>query len=129
MFKSVLKFMILFIITSIFAAASASTAYIITKKVMNKNTAAPPSLSASDAEYVMAEAPDTPDITSFDFYLVKLDGNNLEVYAMHGNNLEFLYSTSIYAADLGEQDLKLLSDGVKLKDSSALTEFMENYTS
>lgn len=129
MFKSVLKFTTLFIITSIFAAAAASTAYIITKKVMNKNTTAPPEPPVSNAEYVMAEAPDKPDTAGFDFYLVKLDGNNLEVYAMHGNNLEFLYNTAIYAADLGEQDLKLLSDGVKLKDSSALTEFMENYTS
>lgn len=129
MFKSVLKFTTLFVITSIFAAASASTAYIITKNVMNKNSAAPEVSPNPDAEYVLAEATDTPDTAGFDFYLVKLDGNNLEVYATHGTNMEFLYNTAIYAADLGEQDIRLLSDGVKLKDATALTEFIENYTS
>ena len=128
MLKTTLKYTVLFIAIASFAAITASCAYIITKNLLAEKASVERNTVKVLPEYT-AQATSTPVPTSFDFYLVKLDGNNLDVYASQDNKLEFLYNTTIYAADLGQQDITLLSEGVKLKNSSELTEFIENYTS
>ena len=65
----------------------------------------------------------------FEYYTVRLEGEKICVYARKEGREEFLYSVDIYRADLSEGDMTLLEQGVRLDNSSALTAFMENYTS
>ena len=65
----------------------------------------------------------------FEHYTVRLEGEKICVYAQKADREEFLYSVDVYRPDLSEGDKTLLESGVILKSSSALTAFMENYTS
>lgn len=128
MFKSTIRFASLFVVCVLVAAAAASVAFIITENVLKKNSPKATEAAPADATYVMAETPkDTP--SEFEYYLVRLDGNNLNVYAFQGGEEQFLYNTTIYQANLSTEDIGLLTQGVELENASALTEFIENYTS
>lgn len=94
----------------------------------NQQNKSPKTDTPINADYVAAQTP-TPKAEEIDFYIVRLEGDNLNVYASNGENEEFLYNTTIYTNNLSAEDISLLSSGVTLKNSSQLTGFMEDYTS
>ena len=65
----------------------------------------------------------------FEYYVVRLEGDDLSIYVVHNENEEFLYTEKVYKNSLSAQDLALLEAGVKLNSSSELTGFLENFTS
>ncbi len=132
MLKSTIKFILVFVITAALAFGVASAAYLITRRIIEKNSVVTEdSVLTADTMDVAAESPiptKSPN-PEFDYYMVKLEGENLSVYASVDGNEEFLYNKQIYKANLTDNDIKLLTPGVKLKNASALTSFMEDYTS
>ncbi len=65
----------------------------------------------------------------FEYYIVRLEGNDLSVYVSHNGAEEFLYTERVYKNNLSSQDISTLEAGVKLNNSSELTGFIENFTS
>lgn len=130
MLKPLFRFLILFVVVALLSFAAATTSFIITKNVLmrNQQDGAPKTNAPINADYVAAQAP-APKAEEIEFYIVRLEGDNLNVYASNGENEEFLYNTTIYINNLSAEDMSLLSSGVTLKNSSQLTGFMEDYTS
>lgn len=132
MFKTAVKFTLVFVLTAALAAGAASVSYIITRNLIegDKNSKTQEKLSDADTVNVMAEE-SKPQIesTKLDYYIVRLEGEALGVYASFGGREEFLYNKDVYKANLSQSDIELLSSGVKLNSPSELTGFMENYTS
>ena len=104
-------------------------AYTVTRNMREDEYAA--QVSAAGArqsdENMVPQAEGTS--VDFEYYTVRLEGEKICVYAQKEDREEFLYSVDVYRPDLPEGDKTLLESGVTLKNSSALTAFMENYTS
>jgi hypothetical protein len=64
-----------------------------------------------------------------EYYLVRLQGDELEVYVAYSGKEEFLYNRAVYKNDLSDSDLRMLRNGVVLGSASELTAFIENFTS
>ncbi len=64
-----------------------------------------------------------------EYYTVRLENEKICVYALIEGKEEFLYSVDVYGPDLPQGDKLLLEGGVRLKNASELTAFMEDYTS
>lgn len=65
----------------------------------------------------------------FDYYVARLDGNIINIYISDGGHEEFLYGIDVYVKDIPYNDVKMLSEGVKLYSKQALTSFEEDFTS
>ena len=130
MLKPMFKFLLLFVITAILSVAAATTAFIITKNILSNNQQSNPSKTdpSLNTTYVAAKDP-TPEPSEVATYIVRLEGDSLNVYASNGENEEFLYNTTVYTSNLTPEDISLLSSGVTLSSPSQLTGFMEDYTS
>ncbi len=129
MLKSTFRFVLLFVITALVSAAAASSAYFITKNVLDEDTQALTSHTAEASRLQTAPTDKASDAMEFESYIVRLEDNSICVYALSNHTEEFLYSTDIYRPNLSAEDIRLLSSGVTLDTSSELTGFMENYTS
>lgn len=66
---------------------------------------------------------------AFEYYIVKLEGNTLNVYTCADNCEEFLYSEKIITENLTKADIEMLEMGNVLYTTAELTEFMENFVS
>ncbi len=133
MLKTVTKIILIFFGLAALAAVSATISYIITKNSMENRQVpeAPPqsvSTGVLSAE-VKAETEPLSETAKFDWYIVRLEGDILGVYAHYGNAEEFLYGETVYANNLSYEDRELLNRGVVLETSEALTGFIENFTS
>ncbi len=128
MLKSTFRYILLFSFAALVSAASASGAYIVTKNILNQDAA---NAASDTVEAVRAETPShkTVSTAEFESYIVRLEDNEICVYALSNKSEEFLYSTNIYRPNLSPEDIRMLSSGVTLDTSSELTGFMENYTS
>ena len=128
--KSVFRFASLLLAVTILSAAVSSVSFIVTKKLLDKTEA--PSQAESqrlpEASYA-AKSDFAQPSRKFDFYTVRLEGESLNIYASHNGDEEFLYNTEIFKSDLSAEDTLLLTSGVSLESSAALTEFIENFTS
>lgn len=129
--KSIVKFSVLFILVVCLSVGAASISFLVTKNILKKEASlSPKNVPAAAESTYHAEstgASDTPQ--KFDFYTVRLEGDNLNVYASHGKNEEFLYNAEICSSNLSSEDTLLLTSGVTLENSSRLTEFLEDFTS
>lgn len=133
------KFMLLFAVVCIAAAASGYLSYTVTVKMMNEKqrayevSAANEEKKAEKAEKAAEEsepaASNAPVVTNAEYYMVRLEGEALGVYACDSEKEEFLYNERIYTSDLSEQDYETLEKGVRLENIAALTGFLENFTS
>ena len=133
MLKTVFKFIFMFIITAIVAIVAAGASYFLTKssienKVRREFADAAVTASTQSSPSSVETEP-TAATAEFDFYIVRLEGDALGVYASFGGTEEFLYTENVYKNDLTKEDLSLLSSGVKLKNAEELTGFIENFTS
>ena len=131
MIKSVIKFSVVFILTLFMALGAASTAYIVTNRIINpdKNLQEDTSSALTDNMYVPDETVLNAEQHVPDYYLVRLEGETLGVYARFSEREDFLYNADVYKTNLSSEDIRLLTSGVKLENRAALTSFIEDYTS
>ncbi len=133
MLKTVTKIILIFFGLAALAAVSATISYIITKNSMENRqmTQAPPQSVETGiiSPRNDVEKPELSETAKFDWYIVRLEGDILGVYARYGNAEEFLYGETVYANNLSYEDRELLNRGVVLENSEALTGFIENFTS
>lgn len=137
MMKSIGRFFLFFAVMLVVAAGSGCITYFVTLNMLKDSIPPETRVAAVKAdssgvnggtEVSAAAAPEDKPM-SLDFYVVRLEGENLSVYASCSGREEFLYNEPIYVSDLSEEDQKLLKNGVRLKSSSELTGFLENFTS
>jgi Na+-translocating ferredoxin:NAD+ oxidoreductase RnfG subunit len=132
MLKTVTKYVFVFTLTAAISACAASAAYIVTRNIIEKNEAASAQEQSIKSNYFPKEISEDQNVKSssqIDYYVVKLEGQCLDVYSSKSGQEEFLYSKDIYRSNLSETDIKLLNKGVKLNSAAELTGFIEDYTS
>ncbi len=133
MLKSVVKLVLMFIGTALVAVVAAGASYIITKNYIEAESDEIKSRATVSTSLSEDETLSTPKTASetvgFDYYIVRLEGDALGVYASHDGKEEFLYNENIYTSNLTGEDITLLNTGVMLETSEALTGFIENFTS
>lgn len=126
--KKLLKGIGLFFLLILIAAASWLASYYVTQKANEKRTAE----RAYTSVKVFAENEEKAEKKypiAFEYYLVRLEGETLNVYTCADNSEEFLYSEDIITANLTKTDIEMLSRGNVLYTTAQLTEFMENFVS
>lgn len=135
MLKTTFKIFMLFLLLIVVAVSTGLATYSITRNIIeNRSASAAQALAVSHSNETVFETRadnrrESINKTGFEYYLVRLDGENLEVYVSHGGEEEFLYSREVYSRDLSQDDLEMLNGGVKLRTASELTGFIENFTS
>lgn len=133
MLKTTFKVLMLFLLMVVVAVSTGLATYNITKNIIEEESVTQASALSQNKETSSRRATEVrrseADKEKLEYYLVRLEGENLEIYASRGGEEEFLYSREVYSRDLSENDLETLSRGVKLQDISELTGFIENFTS
>ena len=133
MLKTVTKIILIFFGLAALAAVSATISYIITKNSMGNRQMQQTPVQSVETGLISprndGEKPELAETAKFDWYIVRLEGDTLGVYARYGNAEEFLYGETVYANNLSHEDRELLNRGVVLETSEALTGFIENFTS
>ncbi len=129
MTKTILKTLGMFLLLLVVAAVSWLASYTLTKRSIGSNPEqAVQTYKTVDVFAEDKEIEQNKSVT-FEYYIVRLEGDSLNVYTCADNSEEFLYSESIITANLTKMDLELLSRGTVLYSTSELTEFMENFVS
>ena len=134
MLKTASKFILLLILLIAVAGVSAYLSYVVTSNILQTETVA--TEKAGDGQNPTnvregekgSSAKDNTHIR-LDHYIVRLEGEELSVYASTDGQEEFLYNEPIYVNDLSAEDIETLQNGVNLDSSSELTGFIENFTS
>ncbi len=132
MIKSIIKYTLIFVLTAALAVGAASSAYVITRRIMESNEYSDTLNPANEAEPVKVratEAGETSASNEPDYYMVRLEGESVGVYAAFDDREDFLYSAEVYKTNLSEEDTRLLLSGIKLKTHDDLASFIEDYTS
>ena len=136
MLKTTFKILALFVLLTVVGVATGLTTYTVTRRMLEEQNA-----SAKVSETVETRNDDAVSVgsdaepkgntsdTGFEYYLVRLEGDELNIYVSHNGKEEFLYNRDIYKTDLSNQDRLMLEEGVQLRSPSALTGFIENFTS
>lgn len=132
MIKSIIKYTLVFVLTAALAVGAASSAYVITRRIMESNEHSGVLNPASKAEPAKVRATETSETSASnapDYYMVRLEGESVGVYAAFDDREDFLYSAEVFRTNLSEEDTRLLLSGVKLKTHDDLASFIEDYTS
>ena len=111
------------------AAISWITSYYVTTKTnqaLSQNVGASYTVFAED---ISSPIRSKDNSIEFEYYIVRLEGNSLNVYTCADNSEEFLYSEDIITSNLTKMDIEYLKQGTVLYTTSQLTEFMENFVS
>ncbi len=136
MLKTTFKILIMFVLLAFVGVATGLVTYTVTRRMLEEQ-----SISARQTEVVQntdnetvsvgsdAEPEEKTPAAGFEYYLVRLEGEELNIYVSHSGKEEFLYNREIYKNDLSDQDRLMLEEGVQLRSPSALTGFIENFTS
>lgn len=136
MLKTTFKILIMFVLLAFVGVATGLVTYTVTRRMLEEQ-----SISARETENIQstenetvsvgsdAEPEEKASATGFEYYLVRLEGEELNIYVSHSGKEEFLYNREIYQNDLSDQDRLMLEEGVQLRSPSALTGFIENFTS
>lgn len=133
MFKTVSRFILLLVVLVFVAGVSGYLSYVVTSNILSAEADLAENIEktprkATDKKTSEDENPQNHHL-SLDFYIVRLEGQELSVYASSDGEEEFLYNEPIYVNDLSAEDIETLRSGVNLKSSSELTGFIENFTS
>ena len=135
MLKSIGKMIAGFVLMLAIAAGSGYVSYLITshmlrEKMVDEIQSVPTNVSDTSISRDIKKNTQSEDKEiSFEYYMVRLEGENLGIYACSDGREEFLYNEAVFVQDLSDADLELLRGGVKLQNSSELTGFMEDFTS
>lgn len=84
-------------------------------------------LAASTSALPVEGSADEP--LEFDFYVARLEGSVINIYVSDEGRESFLYSIDVYVKNIPYDDVKILSEGVKLYSKQELTSFEEDFTS
>ena len=136
MLKTTFKVIMLFVLLILVAVATGLATYTVTRNIIEEQNAYAHQTSAShqitdtdnDIGKNAVQAKEE-QAEKDEHYLVRLEGDSLEIYVVHSGKEEFLYNRRIYINDLSERDLEMLHSGVTLESASKLTAFIENFTS
>ena len=129
MVKKIFKGLGIFIFLIAVAAISWATSYYVTtetNKRLSKEDASSYAVFAEDNTSVETK---NENAISFEYYIVRLEGNSLNVYTCADNSEEFLYSEEIITSNLTKTDIEFLKQGTVLYTTGQLTQFMENFVS
>lgn len=132
MFKSVVKFTLVFVLIAALAAGAASSAFFVTRKIIesgDNNSKVGPQYHKNELKPVASDVQAEVQSSLPDYYTVRLEGETVCVYANFGDREDFMYNAEIYKSNLSSEDVQLLMSGVKLQNQTDLTSFMEDYTS
>ena len=134
MLKVASKFILLLILLIAVAGVSAYLSYVVTSNVLQAETVAIEKADNTQNNTKVREgekglSPKDNTHIQLDHYIVRLEGEELSVYASSDGKEEFLYNEPVYVNDLSAEDIETLKNGVNLDDSSELTGFIENFTS
>ena len=135
----ILKPIILSVFAVVIAVMSSIASYVITANILkresNENFAVkksvqdvPVSVSAQ-SEIEPVSEPNGSESLGFKYYMVKLEGDKINVYVNYKEHEELLYGEQINVSDLSIEDKELLTEGKEFEKMSELTEFTENFTS
>lgn len=69
------------------------------------------------------------DILAVDYYIAKLENEDIAIYISTKGKEAFLYSLDIRPGDLTEEDILRLTQGMILKTRKELVSFEEDFTS
>jgi len=121
------------------AVLSSLTSYIITSNILKKEPVQnlrsqravdEVAVSVSAKEEVKSEDDlSQSESMGFKCYLVKLEGDKINVYVNYKEHEELLYGEQINISDLSTEDKEILTEGKEFEKMSELTEFTENFTS
>lgn len=84
-------------------------------------------LAASTSALPVEGSADEP--LEFDFYVARLEGSVINIYVSDEGRESFLYSIDVYVKNIPYDDVKILSEGIKLYSKQELTSFEEDFTS
>lgn len=136
MLKTTFKVIMLFVLLVLVAVATGFATYNITRNMVEEQraqayqTSAPQQITETrDGKMGRDTDSHSTSEDEREYYLVRLQGDALEVYVAYSGKEEFLYNREIYKSDLSERDTEMLRNGVMLKSASELTAFIENFTS
>ena len=132
--KKTLKFMA---ILAIVLCASTAVGYSAFRYFLNEDDAPisvhmpekdeSTALAASTSALPVEGSADEP--LEFDFYVARLEGSVINIYVSDEGRESFLYSIDVYVKNIPYDDVKILSEGVKLYSKQELTSFEEDFTS
>lgn len=134
----ILKPILLSIFAVVIAVLSSIASYIITSNILKREPVknlksqtvmeeVPTFVSAQDDAEVEKE--EGINFSEFKHYLVKLEGDKINVYVNYEEHEELLYGEQINISDLSTEDKEILTKGKEFEKMSELTEFTENFTS
>lgn len=136
MLKTAGKFILLLVLLIAVAGISGYLSYVVTSNILKTEALATEEVGESEAHGNARRTVKEKSATSngdthisLDHYIVRLEGQQLSVYASTDGKEEFLYTEPIYVNDLSAEDIETLQNGVNLNTSSELTGFIENFTS
>lgn len=136
MLKTSVRIFLLFLFTVCVALATGFATYTVTRRMIeeeNSSAAAATEAKAFPKATLISETNQSEErkdsAVQFEYYIVRLMGDELGIYVSHSGDEEFLYTEKIYKNNLSQRDIELLESGVKLKDTPELTGFLENFTS
>ena len=111
----------------VFAAACAYLVYMGTSGTSEESA----SVFSRAEQPALAESPRTgaEALPAAEFYLARVSGETLGIYACTGGREEFLYTLSVRIEDIPKEELSLLSRGIVLTDKESLAIFEEDFTS
>ncbi len=133
MFKTVSQFILLLVVLVFVAGVSGYLSYVVTSNILSAEADLTENAEKTPRKTIDKKTSEDEKTQnqhlSLDFYIVRLEGQELSVYASSDGEEEFLYNEPIYVNDLSAEDIETLRTGVNLKNSSELTGFIENFTS
>lgn len=128
MTKKFFRGLILGVIVFAAAVTSGYLSYVITCRYRNVGancSAVKAATAETDSE---DEICDTADIDNTEYYIAKLENNNISIYTCHGKTEEFLYSFDVQIRNLTAEDVKQLQTGIVLEDKQKLAAFKEDFS-
>ncbi len=133
--KKFFKLLLFSIFIMMVALGSGFLSYVITSNILTKNGQITDEVIDENAvkttASVIASEEDAKsyDDYKFNYYVVKLEDNVLNIYVNYKDHEELLYGEEINPYDLTMEERELLKNGVRLEEMSKVTELTENFTS
>ncbi len=85
--------------------------------------------SAEKSVNAQTEPLTSDEIISAEYYLARLEDDDISLYACSENTEEFLYAIDVPINEISDEELTRLKNGIVLKDKEALASFEEDFTS
>ena len=127
LFRSLMMGVIVFAV----AVLAGYLSYVITYRYQTERVKAklhPEDAVAASSVYSQTQSL-SDDTIPAEFYIARLENENIAIYVSHKGNEAFLYSLDIHIGDLTETDVLQLTQGIVLKTRKDLASFEEDFTS